>query len=155
MLLSVIHVSIFRIFHNDCLPYNHFSISVILQKYSSFPYISYIEECLQSLRDAGEYPHDKTIDQLVQLQQITEKIDRVSTSNGTEPIKPGSGSELLLASIKSDLQNFHKRLPRDFENTRKTPYMITLRGSAYNHSVPRHTLLFYQPQPVPAFFECI
>ncbi|KAJ5082350.1 hypothetical protein N7532_011393 [Penicillium argentinense] len=87
------------------------SIAILLQKYSTFPYVTYIEICCQSLHQDNEYPHDKYITHIVQLQHIAEKIDRLSADHGEELVRPGSGAELYVTNVKNDLSNFHKRLP--------------------------------------------
>ncbi|KAJ5161704.1 hypothetical protein N7492_007096 [Penicillium capsulatum] len=86
------------------------TIALLVQKHSTLPYTPYIEDCCQSLRDSGEYPHDKDMMYLVQLQHIAEKIDRLSTSHGSELTRSGSGFELYIANIKSELDGFHSRL---------------------------------------------
>ncbi|KAJ5578381.1 uncharacterized protein N7459_007345 [Penicillium hispanicum] len=86
------------------------SMAILLQKHSAFPYISYIEDCSQSLDDVGEYYHDKYITHLVQIQHIVGKIDRLSATHFPELSKAGSGSELYVTNVKSDLEAFRSRL---------------------------------------------
>ncbi|KAJ5163258.1 uncharacterized protein N7500_005088 [Penicillium coprophilum] len=86
------------------------SVATFLQKPSTFPYFPYIEDCCQSLHDAGEYSYDRYIMHIVQLQHVAEKIDRLPSDHGDELLRPGSGIELYVAGIKDDLSTFHKRL---------------------------------------------
>ncbi|KAJ5998953.1 hypothetical protein N7451_006763 [Penicillium sp. IBT 35674x] len=93
------------------------SIAILLQKHSTFSYVPYIEEYCQSLHDANEYPLDHYILHIVQLQRIAEKIDRLSASHTDELVRPGSGAELYVTSIKEDLSTFHKGLPFDLHDS--------------------------------------
>jgi hypothetical protein len=70
----------------------------------------YLEDCCRSLQDGKEYPNDLYMTALVQLQHIAEKIDRLSGNHRKELMRPGSGLELYVTSIKSDLDAFQDRL---------------------------------------------
>lgn len=94
-------------------------ISILVQKHSTFPYVSYIEECCQSLHDANEFPYDKHMIHLIHLQHLAEKIDRLSASHGSDLMKPGSGSELYVTNLKADLEGFYRRLPFDMYEMRE------------------------------------
>ncbi|KAJ5167138.1 uncharacterized protein N7482_005919 [Penicillium canariense] len=89
------------------------TIAALLHKQPTFSYIPYIEECCQSLQNANESPHDSYITSLVQLQRIAEKIDHLSANHTQELMRPGSGSELYVTHIKSDLEAFQDRLSFD------------------------------------------
>ncbi|KAF3482624.1 uncharacterized protein GIQ15_05383 [Arthroderma uncinatum] len=85
------------------------TISGLLQKQPTFPHVTYLEECCKSLYDAAEYPYDKSIHYIVQLQHIVEKIDRISFQHGMELENPGSAIELYVLSLKSELEAFRVR----------------------------------------------
>ncbi|KAJ5096850.1 hypothetical protein N7456_007571 [Penicillium angulare] len=93
--------------------------AVFLHKHSNFPYIPYFDECCQSLDQAEEYPTDKYIVYLFQLQHIAEKINRLSADHRNDLKKPMSGTELYVMSIKSDLEAFENRLPFEISTSRE------------------------------------
>lgn len=80
----------------------------------------YLEECCRSLQDGKEYSHDLYMTALVQLQHIAEKIDRLSGNHKQEPMRPGSGSELYVTSIRSDLDAFQNRLAFNIYDARES-----------------------------------
>ncbi|KAJ0421602.1 hypothetical protein BJY00DRAFT_107203 [Aspergillus carlsbadensis] len=89
------------------------SIAMLVQKKSTILRSPYHEDCCKSLLEVNEHPHDKYIHYVIQLQFITEKIDQMSTRHGPDLEKPGSGSELYIANLKSDLEAFYRHLPFD------------------------------------------
>lgn len=93
-------------------------ISVLFQKQSTFSYTAYLEECCQSLQNGKEYSHDMYMTALVQLQYIGEKIDRLSAEPRQGLMRPGSGSELYIKSIRTDLESFQDRLPFNIYDAR-------------------------------------
>ncbi|KAJ5610829.1 hypothetical protein N7510_007548 [Penicillium lagena] len=93
------------------------SISIHVLKQSNFPCTSYIEKCCQSLYDTPEHTYDKYLIYIVQLQRIAEKIDRLSASHGQELMRPGSGTELYVINMKSDLESFQSQLPFNIDDT--------------------------------------
>ncbi|DAA75819.1 TPA_exp: hypothetical protein A8136_1541 [Trichophyton benhamiae CBS 112371] len=82
------------------------TISGLLQKQLTFPYTAYLEECCKSVYDAAEYPYDKSILYIVQLQHIVEKINRITFQHGMELKNSGSAMELYVSSLKSELEAF-------------------------------------------------
>ncbi|KAJ5091449.1 hypothetical protein NUU61_006319 [Penicillium alfredii] len=92
------------------------TISVLVQKLSTFPYFPYLDECCKSLHDVGEYPCDKYIKYIVQLQLIADKVDRLSVKHEAELQSPGSGSELYITNLKSELETFQKQLPFNMQD---------------------------------------
>ncbi|KAM5464740.1 hypothetical protein MauCBS54593_006833 [Microsporum audouinii] len=119
----------------DCY-YLSSTISGLLQKPSTFPHTTYLEECCKSLYDAAEYPSDKSIPHIVQLQVITEKIDRISLRHGVELGNPGSAMELYVQSLKAELEAFRGRsgfslddaslISLQFHATELSLYQLTL-----------------------------
>jgi hypothetical protein len=98
----------------------HTRISVLLQKQSTFSYIPYLEDCCRSLQDQEEYPHDLYMTALVQLQHISEKIDRLSENHRQELMRPGSGLELYVTSVRSDLDAFQNRQTFNINDARES-----------------------------------
>lgn len=94
-------------------------VAIYLQKHSNFSYIPYIEDCCQILQNANEYQSDLYIVHLVALQRIEEKIDRLSTDHTHDMSNPGSGTELYVTSIKSDLRAFQRRALSDMAHSRE------------------------------------
>ncbi|KAM5458448.1 hypothetical protein MaudCBS49596_000362 [Microsporum audouinii] len=112
------------------------TISGLLQKPSTFPHTAYLEECCKSLYDAAEYPSDKSILHIVQLQLIAEKIDRISLRHGMELANPGSAMEIYVQSLKAELEAFRGRsgfsldeaslIALQFHATELSLYQLTL-----------------------------
>ncbi|KAL2836583.1 hypothetical protein BJY01DRAFT_54992 [Aspergillus pseudoustus] len=93
------------------------SVAMLVQKKSTILRFPYQEDCCKALREADEYPHDKYIDYVIRLQYMVEKIDNVSAKHELDLEKPGSGSELYITNLKSDLEEFYRHLPFDlYEN---------------------------------------
>ncbi|KXG52499.1 uncharacterized protein PGRI_087830 [Penicillium griseofulvum] len=87
------------------------SIAILVQKKSTILRFPYQEECCKSLQEAKEYPHDKYISYVIELQFISEKVDQLSARHEFELETPGSGSELYITNLKSDLEAFYRHLP--------------------------------------------
>ncbi|KAJ5529942.1 hypothetical protein N7527_003335 [Penicillium freii] len=87
------------------------SIAMLVQKKSTILRLPYQEECCKTLSESNEYPHDKYISYVIQLQFIAEKVDNLSAKHGLELETPGSGSELFITNLKSELEAFHRQLP--------------------------------------------
>lgn len=66
-----------------------------------------------------EHLYDKNLIYIVQLQRIAEKIDRLSASHGQELMRPGSGTELYVINMRSDLEAFQSRLPFNIDDSRE------------------------------------
>jgi hypothetical protein len=93
-------------------------IAVLVQKHSTFAHLPYLEECCNSLSRANEYQYDKYISHIIRLQFIAEKIDSFAAKHGIELEHPGSGSELYITNLKSELEGFHHQLPFDLNESR-------------------------------------
>ncbi|KAL4786040.1 hypothetical protein BJX76DRAFT_139919 [Aspergillus varians] len=93
------------------------SIAMLVQKKSTILRLPYHEECCKALHEANEYPHDKYITYVIQLQFIAEKIDHLSAKHGLDLERPGSGSELYIASLRSDLEAFYRHLAFDIHES--------------------------------------
>ncbi|KAM5437517.1 hypothetical protein McanMca71_000869 [Microsporum canis] len=125
------------------------TISGLLQKPSTFPHTAYLEECCKSLYDAAEYPSDKSILHIVQLQLIAEKIDRISLRHGMELANPGSAMELYVQSLKAELEAFRGRsgfsldeaslIALQFHATELSLYQLTLLEKAGKQPKPTQT----------------
>ena len=101
-------------------------VAVLVQKHSTFAHLPYLEECCNSLSRANEYQYDKYISHIIRLQFIAEKIDSFSAKHGIELEHPGSGSELYINNLKSELEGFHHQLPFDLnENSMLKQAMYT------------------------------
>lgn len=103
-------------------------VAVLLQKKSYVPQLPYLEEWCKSLHEAAEYPNDRHILYLIQLQFIAEKIDRLSLQHGLELSIPGSASELYIGSLKSELDAFRNQLPFELRKTRKLLHLAVCVG---------------------------
>lgn len=100
-----------------------------MQKHSTFARLPYLEECCRSLASTNEYQFDKYIGHIIQLQFIAEKIDFFSAKHGVELEHPGSGSELYITNLKSELEGFCHQLPFDLIESRglnQVPYTKSL-----------------------------
>ncbi|KAJ5294954.1 hypothetical protein N7508_009775 [Penicillium antarcticum] len=93
------------------------SIAVLVQKHSTFAHLPYLEECCRSLSHVKEYQHDKYISHIIRLQFIAENIDSFSAKHRIELEHPGSGSELYIANLKSELEGFCHQLPFDLNES--------------------------------------
>lgn len=94
-------------------------VAILLQKHPNFPFVPYFDECCEALKYSDEYPTDKYLAHLVQLQHIAEKVDQLSTKHGNDLKSPMSGTELYVMSLKSDLESFQNRLSFDISNVRE------------------------------------
>ena len=68
----------------SCLQHPCSSISILLQKSSTFPHSAYIDDCCESLGRDDEYPTDKHLLYIIRLQHIMERINPLSTQQGIE-----------------------------------------------------------------------
>ncbi|KAL3487457.1 hypothetical protein BJX62DRAFT_253954 [Aspergillus germanicus] len=93
------------------------SIAMLVQKKSTILRSTYQEDCCKSFSENKEHPNDKYISYVIQLQFIAEKIDQLSTRHGLDLEKPGSGSELYITNLKSDLEAFYRQLPFDLHES--------------------------------------
>ncbi|KAL2825081.1 hypothetical protein BDW59DRAFT_172572 [Aspergillus cavernicola] len=93
------------------------SIAMLVQKKSSILRLPYHEECCKCLYEAKEYPHDKYVSYVIQLQFIAEKIDHLSAKHAPDLERRGSGSELYITNLKSDLEAFYRHLPFDINES--------------------------------------
>ncbi|KAL4799804.1 hypothetical protein BDV19DRAFT_376207 [Aspergillus venezuelensis] len=103
-----------------CTPINHWAfaklrtrIAMLVQKSTAMVRFPYQEECCKALLEANEYPHDKYVNYIIQLQLITEKIDKMSANHAVDLGNPGSGSELYIANLKADMESFRRHLTFD------------------------------------------
>ena len=92
---------------------------MLVQKKSAILRLPYQEECCKTLHESNEYPHDKYISYVIQLQFIAEKVDNLSAKHGLDLDKPGSGSELYITNLKSDLEAFYRNLNFDIHESRE------------------------------------
>lgn len=92
-----------------------------MQKKSTIPRSPYQEDCCKSLCESNEQPHDKYISYIIQLQFIAEKIDQMSTRHASDLEKPGSGAELYIANLKSDIEAFYHHLPFEMHESSRFP----------------------------------
>ena len=110
MLLSFLFVSIdldcIQLYGQTCIQYPCSSISILLLKSSTFPHFAYIDDCCESLGRDKEYPTDKYLLYVIQLQQIMERTKRLSTKQGIENSYADSALELYIMTLKSDLELF-------------------------------------------------
>lgn len=59
----------------------------------------------------AEYPSDKHLLYIVQLQRISERISQVSAQNGPGNCNPGFSFEQDYRNLKSDLELYRANLP--------------------------------------------
>ncbi|OQE00057.1 hypothetical protein PENVUL_c059G05066 [Penicillium vulpinum] len=106
------------------------SIAMLVQKKSTILRLPYQEECCKSLYETNEYPHDKYITYVIQLQFIAEKIDHLSAKHGFDLETPGSGSELYITNLKSDLEAFHRHLPFNINESSVNKVLLAIQYHA-------------------------
>lgn len=87
------------------------SISQILQKGSSFPYLPYFENMCKLLATDAEYPSDGYLLYIVQLQQISEKITLVSPQHVSEIQPTGFSVEHYYRELTAELDLYRANLP--------------------------------------------
>ncbi|KAJ5963507.1 uncharacterized protein N7479_003383 [Penicillium vulpinum] len=105
-------------------------IAMLVQKKSTILRLPYQEECCKSLYETNEYPHDKYITYVIQLQFIAEKIDHLSAKHGFDLETPGSGSELYITNLKSDLEAFHRHLPFNINESSVNKVLLAIQYHA-------------------------
>ncbi|OQE01924.1 hypothetical protein PENSOL_c003G10580 [Penicillium solitum] len=86
-------------------------ISQILQKGCSFPYLPYFESICKLLAADAEYPSDKYLLHVVQLQQLSEKITLVSSQHVPEIHNTPFSLEHYYRELKSELDLYRANLP--------------------------------------------
>ncbi|KAJ5373413.1 hypothetical protein N7517_005419 [Penicillium concentricum] len=106
------------------------SIAMLVQKKSTILRYPYQEECCKAIHEANEYPHDKYISYVTQLQFIAEKVDHLSAKHGLDLETPGSGSELYIANLKSDLEAFYRHLPFDITESSVNEALLAIQYHA-------------------------
>ncbi|OGM47925.1 hypothetical protein ABOM_002737 [Aspergillus bombycis] len=122
------------------------TIAILLHKPSCFPSIApYLEQCCQSLHTEGEFPPDKHIMHIFQLQVLAEKINNLSWKHGIELGSMGSAAELYVSNIKSELDRLRSQLPVGFY---ETPFMAmqfyTTELYLYQLSLSQQSALSYR-----------
>lgn len=91
---------------------------MILQKMSTFPHSTYLEDCCRDLEKKEEYPTDKYLLYIVLLQHIAEKVDNLFAQFGGDLSSPGATVELRIMTLKSELEIFKERLPFQISENR-------------------------------------
>ncbi|PYH70659.1 fungal specific transcription factor domain-containing protein [Aspergillus vadensis CBS 113365] len=87
------------------------SVSQILHKQCTFPYMPYFDECCKLLATDAEYASDQHLLHIVQLQRLSEKITSISTQNILGTHGPGSSSERSFREMKLELEQYRASLP--------------------------------------------
>ena len=87
------------------------SISQILQKGCSFPYSPYFESMCKLLAADAEYPSDRYLLYIMQLQQISEKITLASMQHVPEIRNTNFGLEHSYRELKSEIELYRANLP--------------------------------------------
>lgn len=90
----------------------------MLQKTSTFPFSTHIDDYCKSLRDEAAFSTDKYVLYVVRLQAIAEKIDRLYSQRVSE-LNPESTIELFVKQLQSELELFRERLPFDITESCK------------------------------------
>lgn len=119
---------------------------MLVQKRSSLQRLPYHEDCCRKLADA-EYPHDKYIAPVIQLQFIAEKIDNLSEKHVPDLERPGSGAELYITNLQSELETFYRQVPFDINESRMSESFYstvydTNNVSSSDYTIPRHRTFF-------------
>ncbi|KAI2739659.1 hypothetical protein DTO013E5_9015 [Penicillium roqueforti] len=123
------------------------SIAMLVQKKSTILRLPYQEECCKTLREANEYPHDKYVSYVIQLQFIAEKVDNLSAKHGFDLETPGSGSELYISNLKSDLDAFYRHLPFDINDS----FLLAIQYHATGLGLYQLALNITNRDPQPQF----
>ncbi|KAL5354405.1 hypothetical protein ACLOAV_000494 [Pseudogymnoascus australis] len=95
------------------------SISTMLQKTSTFPFSTHIDDFCKSIRDEAACPTDKYVLYVVRLQAIAEKIDRLYSQRFSE-LNPESTIELFVKQLQSEIELFRERLPFEITESCKS-----------------------------------
>jgi len=99
------------------------SVSTVLQKMCTFPYIAYLDTCCASLDRSREYPTDKYIAPIIQLQHLMEMADfslHQQSSSVSLGALPGSYYADKLETFKTRLR-FPLLECRKFSKSTATP----------------------------------
>jgi hypothetical protein len=96
-----------------------FSISQILQKRCSFSYIPYFDNMCKTLAADAEYPSDRYLLHIVQLQRISEKVTLVTTQSIKETNNPGYYLENEYRTMRSELEVYRVNLPFSLTESRE------------------------------------
>ncbi|KFZ16534.1 hypothetical protein V502_05049 [Pseudogymnoascus sp. VKM F-4520 (FW-2644)] len=116
--------------------YHASSISTMLQKTSTFPFSTHIDDYCKSLRDEAAFPTDKYVLYVVRLQAIAEKIDRLYSQRVSE-LNPESTIELFVKQLQSELELFRERLPFDITES----YLLAMQYHAVELNLYQIALL--------------
>ncbi|KAJ6189853.1 hypothetical protein N7519_004761 [Penicillium mononematosum] len=92
-------------------PYLQTTDTWILQKGCSFPYSPYFESMCKLLATDAEYPSDRYLLHIVQLQQISEKITLVSMQHVPKIQNSSFGLEHYYRELKSEIDLYRANLP--------------------------------------------
>ncbi|KAL2700369.1 hypothetical protein AAEP93_008892 [Penicillium crustosum] len=128
------------------------SISQILQKGCSFPYLPYFESICKLLAADAEYPSDKYLLHIVQLQQLSDKITLVSSQHVPEIHNTPFSLEHYYRELKSELDLYRANLPfllcenqtlfMQFHTVEMYLCQVTLFDHKPGAQPPRHELSF-------------
>ncbi|KAK0716061.1 hypothetical protein B0H67DRAFT_256615 [Lasiosphaeris hirsuta] len=84
------------------------SSSIVLQKMRHFPYATFILESCEKLEQRAEFPTDKHLKQIVQIQRLSEEVDDI-VANGTVKSTVDEANTKL-ATIRNQLGTFKTQL---------------------------------------------
>ncbi|GLA17725.1 hypothetical protein AnigIFM62618_004873 [Aspergillus niger] len=87
------------------------SVSQILHKQCTFPYMPYFDDCCKLLATDAEYASDQHLLHIVQLQRLSERITFISSQNILGTHGPGSSSERSFREMKLELEQYRASLP--------------------------------------------
>lgn len=73
-----------------------------------------IEEGTVALREGAEYRTDRDLYHVIRLQRIIERIDKISTSTGTD-----AEAQLAYLQVRAELEHFRAYLCSDVSDSRE------------------------------------
>lgn len=85
------------------------SVSTLLQKLNTFQYTDYIGDCCKALSATPEFPTDKFLHSIIQLQRSMESIDPYPFAIGSATT--ADIPEVDYSRIQVDLENLRMNMP--------------------------------------------
>lgn len=83
---------------------------MILQKMVTFPYSGHIRDSCRFLSERNEYPTDKYLYPMIELQCVSEKLNRLSYNRAGDLNMTSSALVAFTSSLRSDLDNLRESL---------------------------------------------
>jgi hypothetical protein len=116
-------------------------VSKLLDKINTFPCTQFIEEGCLALGQKSEYPTDKDLYYVIQLQRIIENVESFARDARSE-----ADAQVAYERVRTELEEFRVFLTNDVSDSRKstpTPQYTTIKPFRYSfHAVPYGKAVF-------------